>query len=170
MREKAAQHWWDRLASWMDDGHEVVVQFIADPSRLKELEQYYHRALEFVSKDQVYVRYLLGQHGGRRLPQGYTEEELSRIKPLMHIRTAEEEHLRKGPSSFQGRPCRAGNELAVIDFDGEVYRCSCAMAARQARLGSLREGFRLASAGSSLGACRYTCSCMYQGLWYCFNM
>ena len=167
---RMAERWWEHLASFIDDGHEVVVQLMAIPGRLDQLEQLYIQALELVPRERIYVRYLLGQHGGRTLPKGYTREELARIRPLMNIRVAEEELHRIGMPRFQGRPCRAGNELAVIDVDGEVYRCTGAMASRQACLGSLGDGFRLSSAGSSPVACRYPCSCAYQGLWYCLNM
>ena len=169
MSRSMDERWWEHLASWMGDGHEVVVQLIADPSRLDELEVLYFRALEHVSKEQIYVRFLLGQHGGRKLPQGYSLEELRRIKPLMCIRVAEEELIRISPPNFRGRPCRAGHEMAIIGADGEVFRCTGAMNARQGRLGSLKDCFSLAGAGSP-AKCRYPCGCVYQGLWYSHNM
>ena len=167
MSETVAARWWEHLASFIDDGHTMVVQLMAVPGRLDELEELYGRSRELLAPEQIYVRYLQGRHGGRTLPRGYSQEELARIRPLMNIRVAEEEQLRLGPPGFQGRPCRAGQELAVVGVDGEVFRCTGAMAAKQDRLGALKGGFHLASADSSVAACRYPCGCVYQGLWYC---
>ena len=170
MSASVATRWWQHLTSFIDDGHGMVVQLMAVPGRLDELEDLYARSRELVASEQIYVRYLQGQHGGRTLPRDYTKEELARIKLLMNIRVAEEEQLRLGPPGFQGQPCRAGQELAVINVDGQVFRCTGAMAAKQDGLGSLGDGFRLVGTNSSPVACKYPCGCVYQGLWYCLRM
>ena len=170
MSESVTRHWWQHLASYIDDGHEVVIQLMAVPDRLDELEDLYGRSCELLAPEQIYVRYLQGRHGGRTLPRGYSEEELARIRPLMNIRVSEEEQLRLGPPGLRGKPCRAGQELAVIGVDGQVFRCTGAMAAKQDHLGSLGDGFHLAGTESSPAICSYPCGCVYQGLWYCLQM
>ena len=168
MNHRQVGTWWKHLEEYLRDGHAVTVQFIALPDRLDELGELVARARRVLPHEAVYVRYLQGQYQGRSLPADYRLDDLARIRPLMGVRSVEEELCRLGVLNFAGRRCRAGSELAVIFGSGDVYRCTGSQAAGQDRLGNLETGFRLHEERSE--PCRYPCSCVFQGLWYSLNV
>ena len=85
----------------------------------------------------------------------------------MKICVVEEELSRIASWEFRGRPCRAGADLAVIFESGGVYRCTGARANPPDRLGTLDGGF---SMGTAVEPCRHSCSCIFQGFWYCMGV
>lgn len=63
-----------------------------------------------------------GEYGGRKYPQGYSEEERELIRPFLGEVERVDYHL--DAKSPKGRLCNAGYRYADIQADGNVVRCS----------------------------------------------
>lgn len=99
-------------------GDKIV--YLAYPTNLKMLN-YYRNKFE-ASGFSFEIMTFWGRHNGTDYPASYTEEERNIIQPCLGSRSGE--YFQLVPKKMEkGRLCKAGYCYAVVNPNGDVYRC-----------------------------------------------
>lgn len=96
------------------------VAYLAYPAYLKQID-YYRRRFE---AEGLYITVMTfwGEYNNISYPAGYTQEERDIIEPYLGERSGEKFQLTPKKMA-KGRLCHAGHRYAVINADGNIYRC-----------------------------------------------
>jgi len=100
-------------------GFKAGVCYLAYPPQMRKID-FFKRRFEEIGIDFALAAFW-GEYGGKRYPEGYTQEEIEFIRPFLGDIDRSVYHL-KGESP-KGKLCNAGYKYAVIQADGKVIRC-----------------------------------------------